>query len=244
MNIALCTMIDDNFKIGFDVFWKSFIKNNSWFNHDLVIIDVGLSDASKTDIRQKYSKVVFKKPDKKNYCNVNLNKTHKKLQKTYYTLDVFSYTEYDRIVFIDSDVLILGDLECIFDCTDRIAGAKAYNTKLDQLGDRINSGVFVINKPVIGDRIYKKLLRIAQRGHSMPDQRTINCCFKDEMCFINKSFNVEKRMLHTKKYKHVLENAKVIHYVAKKPWEDGKDFNEIENSYSELEKMWWDCYNE
>lgn len=248
MNIALCTMLDDNFMIGYECFIKSFLKYNKWFNYDFVIIDNGISDENRRLIKSHYEKIIFKSPRKKHYAEVDFSKTHKKLQATFYKLDVFSYYEYDRIVFMDMDIVVLGNIKKIFDCKDDIAACRAYNAKMDTLGQTINSGVFVLNNNVITKGNYTALIRMAidrsnkRRGLSMPDQKIINIHFADRMQYLDKRFNVEKRMQHTRQYKGIYENALCLHYVASKPWEKEK-FNEIEKSFGKSEKLWWDEYN-
>ena len=243
MNIALCTMLDDNFFVGYVGFIKSFLKYNRWFKYDFVIIDNGLCEGNKEHIKSYYDKIVFKKPNKKKYADVNFNKTHDKLKATFYKLDVFRYSEYDRIVFMDMDIIVLDNIKKIFECKDDISGCRAYNARQDELMSHINSGVFVINKSVINKHIYNALIRIARKGYSMPDQKVINRHFAGKIKYIDKTYNVEKRMLHTEKYRDILDNAKCIHYVATKPWERLKP-NAIEASFEKLEKIWRKYFNE
>ena len=241
MRKALATMLDDNFVIGYVAFIKSFLHFNHDFSDDFVIIDVGLSEESKEKIESYYQNVVYKQPNRDRYREVNMSKTADKLKSTYYTLDVFSYTEYDRIVFIDMDTIVLAPLDELFNCPEPFAAVKGYNAKLDELRGDINSGVFVVNKPRISEETYSDMIRYASRGHSMPDQKTINGVLRNKIAYFNKSYNVEKRMLHTRKYKRVLENIKILHFVASKPWEDVKP-NAVEESYGEFEKIWWEWY--
>ena len=235
-------MLDDNFVIGYEAFIKSFLHNNSWFDYDFVILDVGLSDNSRDVICSYYDKIKFIKPNKGNYRDVNFNKTHEKLRNTYYTLDVFNQTDYDRIVFIDMDTVVLDDISELFQFEGGFGAVKSYNAKFDELNDSINSGVFVVNKQYINERTYYDLIRVARPGYSMPDQKTINKFFRGKMEFFNKSYNVEKRMLHTKKYKHILDKIKILHFVSSKPWQQEKP-NDIERSFGEFEKIWWNWYN-
>ena len=242
MKICLCTLMDDNFYIGFVGFWKSFIMFNKWFDHDFVVLDNGISEENKNNMLSFYDKIIFRKIKYKNYTETNFNRTHERLKATYYTLDVFSIEEYDRIVFLDMDITVLADIKELFESKDDIRGCKAYNARTDEFNDTINSGVFTINSPAINKHIYNALLRMTRRGQSMPDQRIINGFFSNKMQFFNKSYNVEKRMLHSVKYKKVFDNAKILHWIASKPWEHEKP-NDIERSFVELEKVWWEYYN-
>ena len=242
MRVALCTMMDDNFVIGFEAFFKSFSFNNPWFKDsgiEFVVIDVGLSSTSKEIIKSYYSNTVFKKPLYENYKSCDMSKTIDKLKRTYYTIDVFSYTQYDRIVFMDMDMIVIRDIENLFSVSYDIAGCHTYSYRMDELTGGINAGVFVLNQGVLNEMIYRALLKKIRKGSNMPEQKAMNRYFRDRLQYLDKTFNVEKRMLHTLKYKTIMDKAKVIHYVAKKPWESLEGFPEIEGTYKPLEDLWY-----
>lgn len=238
MRIALATMMDDNFLIGFKAFIKSFLYHNPWFDYEFLILDVGLSENSKAEIKEYYKNVLFRKIDYDKYREVNFERTNKKLQKTYYTLDVFNQCDFDRIVFIDMDTVVLADISFLFECPAGLAAVQAYDFKQDKMRQSINSGVFVVNREYINGDTYRRLIRIARRGYAMPDQKVINKFFNDKIDFLPKAYNVEKRMLHTQDFKDDLIDIKILHFVASKPWETDKP-NELEASYGKFEKIWW-----
>ncbi len=240
MRIGLFTLLDDNFVTGYVAFMKSLLHYNPWFEHDLVILDVGLSNVGKDFVAKHYERVRFVKPNKRRYSDVDMSKTVDKLKATYYTLDAFIQTDFDRIVQFDMDMVVLGDISAVFECGAPIAACRAYNSKHDFLGDGCNAGLFVVNKPYLNEKTYADLLAIARRGHSMPEQKTMNIHFDGKWHWLPKIYNVEKRMMTTKKYKEVLENARVLHFVAEKPWQNKT--NAREASYEPLEKLWWKEY--
>ena len=160
------------------------------------------------------------------------------MQKTYFTLDIFTYTDYDRIVFLDVDMVIDGDVSELFACKEGISACRTYAFQDDRICDNMNAGVFVINIKKLGLNTYRELLRIVRRGFSMPEQRAMNIYFNGKISWLPKKYNVEKRMQHTEKHKHILEEAVIIHYVATKPHEEKP--NDLEASYEEIERIWWD----
>lgn len=241
MNIALVTLLDDKFFIAYEGFWKSFIYHNPWFAWDFIILDNGLSEDNKEKIRNNYKRTWFRKIQKVNYREINFGKTHEKLRATYYTLDAFLISNYDRIVFMDMDITVLGDIRELFACEHGFAACKAYNSKMDELVETFNSGVFIVQKEFLTKDVYNCLLRIAKRGFSMPDQKVLNTYFREEKKFINKRYNVEKRMMNSVKYKNVFDEAKILHWIAEKPWQEKT--NDIEASFKNLEKIWWEYYN-
>lgn len=243
MRIALVTMIDDNFVIGYEAFMTSLLINNPWFNYDMVIIDLGLSEASKATIAKYYQNVKYLEPKRGNYRGVNFSATAPSLQNTYYKLEIFRLYEYDRVVFMDMDMVVDGDIMELFSCDAPFAAVQGYDSKNDALRADINSGVFVVNKAYLNPDTYAQLIKISERGFSMPDQKAINIYFKGKIHHLPKVYNVEKRMLHTIKFRDVLQNAKVIHFVATNPWDDHSTKNEIENSYAAIEAKWFEYYH-
>lgn len=240
MKTALCTLLDDNFVIGFKAFVKSLKKWHPEVNYDFLIIDVGLSDENKSYMKLCYDNLVFIKPDYKNYSDVNMSKTSDVLKKTYYTLELFSFEAYERIIFFDMDMVITGDISEVLNCKEDFAAVKGYNAKADEMRGDINSGMFVVGEKYLNQATYRALLNIAKKGFSMPDQKTINIYFKDKMKYFNKRYNVEKRMISTQKYKHITDDIRILHFIARKPWQP---VVAEDDKFEPYRKIWEYYYN-
>jgi len=236
---ALVTLMDDNFMPGFRVFWKSFIAHNSWFNYDFVIFDCGLSKENKQKLRDTYEKIIIKPIQRENYEKINFSRTAKKLRNTYYTFEIFTL-DYDRVVFMDMDILVLGDYSEVFNSDVDIAGCKGYGAKKDKLSRGINTGMFTVSKKYLNDETYRGIIKHTIPGFSMPDQHAINGYFSDTMKYFNKKYNVEKRMLHTKRYAKLKHPRFIVglHFVAWKPWQDKTLAPNKENQYAPYEALW------
>jgi len=236
---ALCTLLTSDFVIMYEVFMKSFLHYNKWFNLDFVIIDIDLSDTDKERILAIYKKVIFKKPDYELYKKCRFENTHPKLRNTYFKIDAFCLYEYNRVVFLDMDMVCMGNIKPLFNVEDGFYGCPGYQKDLDIMRPTINSGVFVVTDKYLNPKTYNGLLRILQRGFSMPDQKTINSYFRDKIQFLPKIYNVEKRMWFTKKHTGIKRDALIWHYVAEKPHEENKE----ETQFGEVEKFWWDWHD-
>ena len=241
MKIALVTLLDDNFVIAFEGFWKSFIYHNKWFNYDFVIIDNGLSPHSKNKIISYYENTKFVSINKDNYDQTNFSRTHESLRATFYTFELFKL-KYDRIVFMDMDLTVLADIKELFECDEGFAACKAYSAPQDRIIDTMfNSGVFVVQKKYLTMEIYNQCLRRSRHGCSMPDQRILNNIFRDIVYHLPKYLNVEKRMMLSRCEPHMIDEAKILHWVAEKPWNE--KIKKSEEIFEELEKIWWHYYN-
>ncbi len=235
MTTCLTTLLDDNFLIGARVFLSSFLRHNPWFDHDFVVIDCGLSEESKEILLAAYPKTIFQKVNKAEYRGVKFAKTAPRLQNTYYTLEVFGLP-YDRVIFMDMDMLVMDDVSEVFRFSGVIAGCKAYDRNRDKFLNFINTGLFVFNAVALQHVSKARLLEIAMPGHSMPDQFVINAAFKRHMQYLPKEFNVEKRMLHTREYRNFLRGVRVWHFVGAKPWQVHTEG--LESTYREIEQLW------
>ena len=202
----------------------------------MIILDNGLNKKSKNRIHSLYKNVSYRTPDVEKYSKIDLSITIKELSATYFKLDIFAFTEYDRIVFIDSDVLVLGDISELFSFSKGDMGAcSTYRRKTDSLEGTINSGVMVLNKPVINNGVYDSLVEEAQKGFSLPDQETINNIIGPRIVRLDKKYNMEKRMYKSKKFNW--KDAVILHYVSHKPWYKhppcGRD-----RGFDELHDLW------
>ncbi len=257
MNIVLCSMIDEFFMPGFQVFIKSLLEKNPWFDLPIRLIDVGLSQKSKEECVKQYSNIHFVKPKKENYKRVSFEKTAQCLWNTYYKLDIFSYDDVDRLVFIDLDILVCDDIRELFEVDKPLSGCNGYALGSDAIRKDINTGVMVINKPFLNDGIYKQIIDYTAKagGFSMPDQKSINQFFKKKINRLPKYWNCEKRLFKGKNYKisihkktrqplyhegDTVYSCKLLHYVSVKPWQKQKD--EINLGYRAVEDLWLKYY--
>lgn len=245
-NVALVSMISKSFIPGFVGFITSFLEHNSWFSSPIVLIDIDLNEQERQYCNLYYSNIIYKKPNKKAYKRVNWKKTQPHLWNTYYTLDIFTYKEYDRVVFIDLDILVLGDISELFFSSigKKVGGVQAYYKSCDELLNYINAGVIVVNLNKISENFYTKIIDFVSRGYKYPEQDAINKYMRNDIMYLPKKYNVEKRMLFSKKYPFDIEEVLMLHFVALKPWQKERKINEKRDriDFVELEKVWWEYY--
>lgn len=241
MKTCMFTTLNSDFIIAFKPFIRSFLKHNPWFDLPFIILDLDLEEHEKKDCIKEYDKIRFIKPNYDKYKNVKFHKTKDQLKSTYYKLDAFSLYDY-RVVSIDLDMIITGSMKEVFEEESEFSACISYRTNGDKLGVDINSGLFVANN--LTYEKYNELIKIAERGHKMPDQTTINIYYGKTINHLPKKYNCEKRMWSSDndEVKEIIKDAVVIHYVGQKPWELIKKDNEI--GYESIEKLWWGYFDE
>ena len=178
---------------------------------------------------------------------INHNETNDYWMYTFDKLNVFSLNEYEKVVYLDSDLLILENLDHLFETQ-----VPSMSLDLPWHTKKYNTGIMVI-KPNKDD--YQKLkynaLKSDIQGRTISDQDIINEYFND-IVPLEYGYNMVRRITREnesyKTYNYLgcfeqtipkcelylkeSKNAKVIHYIGKrKPFMLYSDFDD---KYSDL----------
>jgi len=237
--IAFFTSLSDKFFIGFETFMKSLLKHNKWFNNDFIILDIGLSDTAKEKILNLYSNVIFETPKFNNYKYVNTK------SPTYlYKFEAFSYIKYDRIITIDTDMLVIGNISKLLTIPCNFGAVQAYDAKTDTLNKEkyFDTGLTIIDKQYLNKSTYENLLELTILDRKMSEQNILNNYFKNKVTLLPKKYNYEKVLHFSINFKIPLNKVKILHYVSYKPWEKNKPTQELK--FKEIENLWWAIHNE
>jgi len=228
----LYTIANDKYIKLAEVFIYTLLENNKSFNSDINIMTDELSEENKSLLNRLYAKI--------NYINIDttkyqFNNSHtEELQKAYYKLEVFDQGE--NILFIDIDVIFLKGIRTLLYYTPEkdIAACACHDFRNDKLLDMVNSGVMIIKKPM-----YKQLYELYKTAsyHPVRDQYLINVIYKNNIDYLPKKYNCEKKMYNTEKYKKEYKDAVIIHYVADKPDDNYTD------EYQGVYKIWRKKYD-
>lgn len=239
---CLATLLTNDFFCAYEVFIHSFLRfNRPWFEsegYEIAILENGLSQEVKDKCLKIFPKTEFLQVNTNSYQGVNWDRTADHLKATFYKLDIFRFSQYSRIVFMDSDMLVFCSVKELFDTSEPFAAVRAFSLGRDKLRGDFNSGVLVLNSPVINEETYLKLVEISKAGATLPDQEVLNKFFFENFKELPKRFNVEKRMMLSKRYPKVLgRDIAVLHYVGPKPWQKEKGADG--KSYVLIESYWW-----
>lgn len=146
---------------------------------------------------------------------------------TYTKLHTFRFDEYDKIIFLDSDLIVTKSIDHLFENVGSDFAACACTPYWE---DIFNSGVMVIkpDKVVFEDLMIKKNILPTYDGS---DQGFLNSYFK-EWQKLDIKYNAGKRIYSEQREKWDQIDKHVIHFVGDKPWLGG------EKGYEELEELW------
>lgn len=270
MNYAVCTAVNDKFARGAEVMLFSFLSNNDWFEGDIIILSgeeggpMYLSNENKERLSNLYYKVKFKEENISHFKDIFEKIKYNALSGTetlLYKLSVFELDEYDRILFLDSDLLIIADIKEIFDkneplvaCADRIDDAYKNAEWVVRNEEYFNFGMFVLNKPYIHEKMLADLQKVFAYVNFDQKTRSNPCCgsFVDQdianAYFLNKNallapytYNFDRFLFDEGNN----EGAKIIHYLeTNKPWENDivSPSNNIWKEYENKYENWLNYY--
>lgn len=142
---------------------------------------------------------------------------------TFFKLQVFSLTQYDKIVFLDSDMIIKENIDNLFEYPHMSATIAGKSYPGNESFDELNSGIFVaIPEERITEKLIETIPIVAQKKKVFGDQDVLNEYYSDWMSkkelHISENYNVFL-MYYDYYKKHSVESIKVIHFIGKqKPW--------------------------
>ena len=155
----------------------------------LCLINESISDRTKKIL--DYFGIKYKLINKVNYSS----SSYERWNYTFDKLNVFSLTEYDKVVYLDSDFLILKDIDDLFKIN-----RFTMTSDIPFHNDKLNSSVMVI-KPNMDD--YNGLIELVKKYEDekiddIGDQNVINDYFmgKKNVLSLDSSYN-EMRVIST-----------------------------------------------
>jgi len=249
-HFALATCTDDAFYTGTKTMIQSFLYNNPWFAGEIVLIHGNtknsLSRSNKDDILSAYDKIVFREIQEDDYSSLIKKRCIERLRPAFYKIECFDLKGYDRVVMVDSDTIIIGDISYLFSLTDYFCAVEdtrsnnRHRTPIKKQPLNINTGMLSLSKEFVEGSHKKKILRFSNtqvtRLH-LADQTLINNYMnhnKIDAHYISTDFNMSKRTLSdsSKDFNDRLSTARIIHYVGKKPW------MQHDTGYGKIEGIW------
>lgn len=203
MKVAVTTVLDDKYFAGFLLTLHSLLQVTVSRDWDLVILEWGeLRDSYKKIIQRLYPNTRFKQVETAFYDKHDYDTTWRTW--TYncnYRFDIFTFLEYDRVVFIDSDILFQVSLDELLKydvdfgaCRAEVNGVAQINTPYG-----FDAGVMSVGKKFLNYETRKSLLEIAVKDAPeqtdiktkkwVSDEPILNTYFLDKITWLPDKFN-------------------------------------------------------
>jgi glycogenin glucosyltransferase len=152
---------------------------------------------------------------------------------------------YDKLIYLDSDILVMKDIDHLFELEHAFSACSSFAIYKDNdikycgwSADLFNAGVLVLKPDILvfADLMEKKDVVYCPNDPS--DQGLLNFYYKNRWNRLKPIYNFTRRVFDTvpQKWKEWREEICIIHYTLDKPWNKKLD--------SEIDKLWWECYND
>lgn len=232
-SVAFASYVDNSYLPGFEVLVKSLLLNNPWFDHDYLVLYDDLTAQSVERISLLYPHVVWRRVDSSHYADYQKGDRSNYLEeKAYYILEAFRERGYDRLVTLDVDMVVLGDVE-------HLVTTDAAFTAVPQFfqsrgGWRINSGVMSFDRSVMTDTFVARMDEIGRTGAyelERHDQGVLSAVLDGAYTRLDNRYNLVKRAV--KRGQLPPEDTRILHFTGSiKPWNGG------EVGYAAPEALW------
>ena len=146
-----------------------------------------------------------------------------------YTLskfEIFGLTQYDKIVYLDADVLVLKNLDHLFECSHMTSALDGEYYNIWPNNPHFNAGIFVLepNKDE-----YNKIMKFAEEQvtkwnepQCVADQEILNLYFPEwisnQSLHLNKYYDIFAPYVQEEDLDDIKANAYFIHFIGRKPW--------------------------
>ncbi|KAI4204206.1 MAG: hypothetical protein LQ348_001295 [Seirophora lacunosa] len=161
------------------------------------------------------------------------------LGSTFTKIALWRQTRFEKIVYLDADMVALRAPDELFDQPSGFAAVPDIGWP-----DCFNSGLLVLS-PNMGD--YYGLLALAQRGISFDgaDQGLLNMRFRDwHRLSFTYNCTPSGNYQYMPAYRHFQSSINIVHYIGTdKPWRVGRDWKGATGAYEELLGRWWAVYD-
>lgn len=164
-----------------------------------------------------------------------------KYRGTYSKLHAFNLTEYAKVIFLDSDTLVVKSLDELF--TQSITFGATTLKGVDIIEDQFSPGLMVIQP---NGELFKKLMveKDFVPSYDGGDQGFLNKSFHGNWVRIPDEYHVTKRIFkhHPDMWNKLVDNMRVLHFPGSKPWDDDKSLIPFEQGYEFLTNVWRKVY--
>lgn len=229
--VAFASFVDENYLPGFLALLRSLALSNPGVCEDFVVLHDDLRPGSIARIRALHPRIVLRRVNAEHYDAYQKGDQDNYLvRKAYFILDVFRLREYDTIITLDTDMVVLSDLRELLRLREGLAAVPQFFYGQHKL----NSGLLVIQREYLTDAFCARLDAVGRSGDyelDKHDQGILNAVLDGDFVRLDARYNFVKRRLSGDL--PVPEDTAILHFTGRhKPWQGG------EAGYSRAEDRW------
>ncbi|MBQ1090251.1 glycosyltransferase [Streptomyces sp. B93] len=229
--IAFASFVDENYLPGFLVLLRSLALSNPAVCEDFIVLHDDLKPSSVARIRALHPRVVFRRVDADHYeTYAKGDQDNYLVRKAYFILDVFRIRDYDTVITLDTDMVVLDSIAELLSLREGLAAVPQFFYGQHKL----NSGLLVIQKEYLTDEFCRKIDQVGRSGSyelDKHDQGILNAVLDGDFVRLDARYNFVKRRLSGDLA--VPEDTAILHFTGRhKPWQGG------EAGYDRAQERW------
>ena len=228
MKIACCSTLNDCYFEGFLTFFYSLLQHNPTFSYTYYIFNWGeLSERNINILKSIYSNFIFKDINNDEYKDCTYSTAWRVWDiNCINRFEILTLTDYDRIVFFDADMLVLGDISDLFDIDVRFGACEIVkDSEIDHPGKfhsgvkSFDGGLMIISKEFINKETKQQLIDIALQKKWTSDEPILNVFFNNDITtYLPKKYNTLIPEITPISFSDI----KILQFAGiKKPWNKG-----------------------
>lgn len=262
-NTVIGSVLSENFVAGFVVMERTLRETNPGWDMPIIAIqspDAPISDFAKGVIKEHCQNVHFTTANPARLAPTfafaqEVIGTPQRLWPAFSILEALSWSQFDRVITLDSDMLILGSLDPLLRTRAPFSAVRARSARTDAPVGFFNTGVMVFNRAMLLGFDVEKIpdyigARRPRPGTGLADQAILNILMHNQhVGWLPERFNLTKRSVGARLDLPLetpdaavdwlaQEDVRVLHYVGEKPWDQKVRSSEME--YASLEAIWHD----
>ncbi len=229
--IAFASFVDENYLPGFLVLLRSLALSNPGLCEDFIVLHDDLKPSSVARIRALHPRIELRRVDAARYDTyAKGDQDNYLVRKAYFILDVFRIRDYDTVITLDTDMVVLGDLGELLKLREGLAAVPQFFYGQHKL----NSGLLVIQREYLSDEFCARIDATGRSGAyelDKHDQGILNAVLDGDFVQLDARYNFVKRRLSGDL--PVPDDTAILHFTGRhKPWQGG------EAGYGKAEERW------
>jgi lipopolysaccharide biosynthesis glycosyltransferase len=231
--IAFASYVDEAYLPGFLTLLRSLALTNPALCLDYVVLFDDLTPASVSAIHRLHPRIRLRRVETGRYDDcVRGDPSNYLVRKAYFSLDAFRIRDYDTVIVLDTDMVVLGDVSPLLDVREGIGAVEQFF--YNETGTKLNSGLLVLNRDVLNDEFVALVDRTGRSGEyelDKHDQGILNAILDGRFVRLDQRYNFVKRRLSGDL--DVPDDVAVLHFTGQhKPWTGG------EAGYDRAQAVW------
>ncbi|RRG18742.1 glycosyltransferase family 8 protein [Weissella viridescens] len=236
MLMSIASTTDDNNTVPLSVLYTSILENNSDVDFDFYIVNDHLS-AKNQNLLKAFPKVFkncqsvsFLDETSGYYAKANASSPDSAIKKnTYYRIEIPEQVDVPRLLYLDCDMVCLGDLKTLWetDLHGQVVGAvedQGYVKRLQEMGIDARPGRYFNAGLLLIDVVRWRAENITEKTRKLcnehpeklryQDQDALNAIFEGDWVYINPKYNLQSHLAKGEGGKNPLVERQAIEQVA------------------------------